>query len=1156
LVQLVHLPRPFVSGLRGVRLLGPPPPPPATCSGHTTRTDGSRVSGHDSVHTRLNDGRCCEHSSSDQTLCGLEIIGNKCVHFRGSNCRMVPGATSSPGRGLESDVAPDSTSIKDVKCCAGRNIQACSADSQCDDNSCLASTLNIRGGYKDTGRTDTTRSVQYYDGYPLISSAMIKSISQCASWATSNGYAYFALQDGDGTTGYCFATNDLATATSGGSVSTGPTGGPYQNMLVEIVPQAIVLGGYKDTGNSPTTRSVQYYPGYPNMPEACWTNRAITVECPQNMDMPGCAAWSKAKGYKYFALQDGDGSTGQCFATNDLTAATSSGSVSTGVTGGPDQNYLYQHVDSQHSTKALGGYMDSCASETTRLVRYYDGYPASFTSVMTKTMPACAAWAVLNGYTYFALQDGDGTTGQCFATNDLATATSGGSVSTGVTGGACQNNLYEIIPITKALGGYMDSCASETTRLVRYYDGYPASFTSAMTKTMPECAAWAATNSFTYFALQDGDGTTGQCFATNDLTIATSAGSVSTGPTGGPCQNWLYEIITPGVALDCNTCESEGMEYDAVTKSCKDPAYLEPGECTPPIATNSPVNLGCLDPDSVAAAMSETLASDFSSNENEKAWVTAVISPLVDILVGLAGSATGLGEDNACLGTWTGEQINAGEPESLRNDGCMQIPLAPEQSYTVISFSLPAVLFAPACPSVINPTEEKPNLSVCLVYSTCGSSNGEDEFLPTIGIALNGNAIGCVIGSDEVAAASAGLSEILGEAVETGLKSATFAFSATDNLAKKVSLFTGSSSGAMQEVEVYGNFAMTVGISTGASSEGGEDTSAAFLSFLTDPSLFKVTFTGLFLMNFMGDAVDTARKVETSSDFGSVIETLATQWEMLLEVSAVLAVQVEDLTLGAFPNVYVTLGSLVGLLSARTDTPYQPGVYITATGGNVVASVFSGIIDDLFDAFKSLIDKIFGAGSTEAVEKALAPSPDGNTIIGFTSNKNMTGIFVQIPITSALITGGLFGGASFGSVAVHCQVKYSPSSFSCKIDYNEPKYLAAFLHGVDDAAHWVVREATEFFDDTGPVVAAVAAKLWKDASGAITAVDKWSAELVQQTGTLIAAGALEVADDVRNFVSNVLNVHIHIPVHAHVPHVHVPHGHVPHGHWPHGHLPW
>ena len=168
------------------------------------------------------------------------------------------------------------------------------------------------GCYRDTGN----RALRYGPhGYGYTA-------EQCRQQC--DGFEYFALQNGNGKTGWCSCDNDWNHVTKYGAKSCGKTGNGWGNYVYKNNKKNSLYvdkGCYKDTGN----RALRYGPhryGY--------TAEKCREACPS---------------YKYFALQNGNGRTGWCSCDNDWNHVTKYGVKSCGKTGDGWGNYVYQNKD-------------------------------------------------------------------------------------------------------------------------------------------------------------------------------------------------------------------------------------------------------------------------------------------------------------------------------------------------------------------------------------------------------------------------------------------------------------------------------------------------------------------------------------------------------------------------------------------------------------------------------------------------------------------------------------------------------------------------------------------------------------------------------------------------------------------------------------------
>jgi len=182
------------------------------------------------------------------------------------------------------------------------------------------------GCYRDTG----SRALPYGPGGADI------TIGACHEWSIRNGYTYFAVQHGGGSSkGECRCSNSLSEATRYGLATNceAGTGGSWANDLYRNLVSYQHVGCYQDTGS----RALDYGPG----------GADITIEA--------CHEWSVDNGYTYFALQHGEGSIkGECRCSNSLSESTQFGTATScqAGTGWSWANDLYQNSLSNHPSAA------------------------------------------------------------------------------------------------------------------------------------------------------------------------------------------------------------------------------------------------------------------------------------------------------------------------------------------------------------------------------------------------------------------------------------------------------------------------------------------------------------------------------------------------------------------------------------------------------------------------------------------------------------------------------------------------------------------------------------------------------------------------------------------------------------------------------------
>ena len=116
--------------------------------------------------------------------------------------------------------------------------------------------------------------------------------------------------------------------------------------------------------------------------------------------------------------------------------------------------------------------------------------------------------------------------------------------------------------------------------------------------------------------------------------------------------------------------------------------------------------------------------------------------------------------------------------------------------------------------------------------------------------------------------------------------------------------------------------------------------------------------------------------------------------------------------------------------------------------------------------FEGILSKILPDGVSVGDLSGLIPTSAGssNSMLAFLVTEDQAGFKLKVPLSGAITH--IIGS----TLEFECKIKYSGPEISCELILNEPKWFSI----IKDGAIWVAREATEFFDETGDVIAAIA----------------------------------------------------------------------------------
>jgi len=362
-------------------------------------------------------------------------------------------------------------------------------------------------------------------------------------------------------------------------------------------------------------------------------------------------------------------------------------------------------------------------------------------------------------------------------------------------------------------------------------------------------------------------------------------------------------------------------------------------------------------------------------------------------------------------------------------DGCSLMPLAKDTKFTVMSFGLPTSL-ADMIPGFCS-IESENAVGLCVAFGEC------DGGLPTFAIQMTGPAAGCMAANPEVAAATGGIGELIGEVASLGLKSIGFGLSASGAFQMDDLRFWGGTNGfSTSAVTTSGNIYQTIGVSIeGAVPEAVAD------YFEVGGVMTVVTQLG------NGDMESEVKTIYSDLSQGSplaAIKALA-KASLMGQFKITVAISLADLTDNALANL--ELGNVFevdGMLTTQTMSGLSPGAYFYASAGLSMALVMEDAMDWVVKSFGDIINKIAGndnvaENAVKAVTKVLG-TPDGKQAFGFYASETSMGIMMTFPVGSLF---GFLGVIPMGTMSMECQFHYDHGGATCGLDYGEPKWAAA-----------------------------------------------------------------------------------------------------------------
>mmetsp|Transcript_28451 Transcript_28451/g.45833 ORF Transcript_28451/g.45833 Transcript_28451/m.45833 type:complete len:628 (-) Transcript_28451:3721-5604(-) len=439
----------------------------------------------------------------------------------------------------------------------------------------------------------------------------------------------------------------------------------------------------------------------------------------------------------------------------------------------------------------------------------------------------------------------------------------------------------------------------------------------------------------------------------------------------------------------------------------------------------------------------------------DDSWLDDALSPMIGAIV------KSVIPPKLCFGKFKGKDLlnPSGSDAALGDDKCSMIPVNPDSEYTVLSLTLPKMLMSTVCGD-LDPTVQ---VSMCMVLSTC------ESHLPTVAFAGNNGLLSCILGNPTMAAATAGISKVLAESVKLTVDSFVYGLSATADLERTMTLYNGQD---QVEVIARANFAQTMGLTIGSAS-------------VKLPDYIQITSVGYHLLSVVGDPVGLVEKLASNyTDISNTVDAVTDGFSAAYTGQLDFTFQLSKLSKGMLPDIKMKLaeGSTFATAVPSSQTGIDKGVYLFAEAKDFVGAAVEAMLQSLLPMLGQAIDKLFGEGAADQLLKHLQPKAAAKAQLGMTVNEEVAGFFLSIPVEMALKALPPFSllppppSGWAGDLKLHCKAQYSNDKFSCSVDYIKPKFFSILLK----KGKWIIREAKEFFDETGDIIAAVAEDIAQD----------------------------------------------------------------------------
>jgi hypothetical protein len=506
-------------------------------------------------------------------------------------------------------------------------------------------------------------------------------------------------------------------------------------------------------------------------------------------------------------------------------------------------------------------------------------------------------------------------------------------------------------------------------------------------------------------------------------------------------------------------------------------------QCASPVAQSS--TLGCVDFMGASTAALDLVAATIDSNGvgGDPTFLNQFLRPVLGALkYSVKKSFPGV-SSNVCLGNFLGSALGN---SALGVDKCSMLPLGADDEYMVFSFSLPVA--ALPCESFAKTSPPGTMASMCLALSLCGAAD-----LPTLGAAFDHGMLGCLFGVDELVVATEGVALLVSQLGSQTVDGASVALSLSDNLEQAITVYDTT---GLVTVPVKGNFGATMDLAIDSKKVG-------------LPECLELHGVMTVVVSLFGNPQRSTVFASNATNIKSVLMGLTNDFSLAVTGQADLAVKLGDISRGVFPDLEVALGSVSALMSmgSKAEAGVDQGFYVYAEGGDVGAAVVTSVIETILPLVDAIIDGLFGKGATDLLVQYATPDDTSSTKLGLGINTVQAGLYLEVPIASALAglpPFSLIPGISMfaGSLEFDLRIRLADAAVSFFVKYHTSGFFTMLWQ--DLLLVW--RKVVAFFEEVGEIIVAVSQKALV-----------FTEQAIQKCAADINAGVYEVDDDLKNW---------------------------------------
>ena len=442
------------------------------------------------------------------------------------------------------------------------------------------------------------------------------------------------------------------------------------------------------------------------------------------------------------------------------------------------------------------------------------------------------------------------------------------------------------------------------------------------------------------------------------------------------------------------------------------------------------LNYGCLNLNTVANTLTSAISTLSGANSVTKSIIDTTVNTIVSAVQNNYDTAD-VASTNFCLGNFDASYITS------EIDECSAMLLPDSSRYSVISFNVP--IPGGTCSA-------EPGISMAAFCVAMGHYNG----LPSLSIQANADALSCL-----TTAIGGGVGYVIGTALDAGLDTVSLGVSLTASFVKSTTIYTGK----IENVEISGNYYDYISLKL------------ASIDYGLPEALFEISGSATRVIKVTDNAATWVSKLNSAKNIDDITSQFGDR-SQLIALEMGMSLQLAVHTFGLLPDLgpyQLGLGTLFTTNSATTLASGQHlkmGVYAYVAASNLLANSMFDIMPAVLNKASGILNTIlkqFGVSVPNLISNIKPTGTIGQNQFGFMADSEEISLIVQTSV--AALTSII---PSNSKLSLQCTFKYKSFKFSCKLNLAS---LTQFFTGFLNGAVWVIKEAKEFFDETGKAIA-------------------------------------------------------------------------------------